>query len=400
MEEQENKINIVNRVHLPIGAKAIIDSNYKKNSKKDFKEHYYYLAGVITWTSLVDQRYKNDSNPSIPINWKVITSVISRDKALDIFKDLQNWGVLELVKNYSALCELSKRYKFNPDLDRSKIVNYVIKDKLINKKLDAHRIRNERDMIKEGLGDYIRSLKELRIDAEKAKKHVSNHYVVGTNKYQQRMLAILSIEKGDFFYVMDKNGRVHTNITNLAKDLRKFLIRETGELLKEVDITNSQPLFVYCLLKNTGNIDKDEIKKYGELVSTGFYENLNGGDFKDETERGIFKEKVYKMFYGKKWNYKGTLETKFACLFPDITNYIIEQKKVDYKKLANLMQKAEADFIINKCVKEIFKNNGYDFCLSIHDSIVVVESDYEMACTIMKDIFFKKYKTILNLKSK
>ena len=43
-------------------------------------------------------------------------------------------------------------------------------------------------------------------------------------------------------YHQDKYGRVHTNLTNLPKRLRQFLVVD-GSSLSEIDVPNSQPLF-------------------------------------------------------------------------------------------------------------------------------------------------------------
>jgi len=47
----------------------------------------------------------------------------------------------------------------------------------------------------------------------------------------------------------DKQSRVHTNLTNLKADFRKFL-RYEGKVLVELDIRNSQPLIASILIKD------------------------------------------------------------------------------------------------------------------------------------------------------
>jgi len=57
---------------------------------------------------------------------------------------------------------------------------------------------------------------------------------------------IQRIVNGDFFTVVDRFGRFHTNLTNLKATLRPFL-RYRDSHLVNLDIANSQPM-IFCLL--------------------------------------------------------------------------------------------------------------------------------------------------------
>src|SRR5271157_4608063 len=57
---------------------------------------------------------------------------------------------------------------------------------------------------------------------------------------------IQRIVNGDFFTVVDRFGRFHTNLTNLKATLRPFL-RYRDTHLVNLDIANSQPM-IFCLL--------------------------------------------------------------------------------------------------------------------------------------------------------
>ena len=57
---------------------------------------------------------------------------------------------------------------------------------------------------------------------------------------------IQRIVNGDFFTVVDRFGRFHTNLTNLKATLRPFL-RYRDSYLVNLDIANSQPM-IFCVL--------------------------------------------------------------------------------------------------------------------------------------------------------
>ncbi len=57
---------------------------------------------------------------------------------------------------------------------------------------------------------------------------------------------IQRIVNGDFFTVVDRFGRFHTNLTNLKATLRPFLRYQNSHLVN-LDIANSQPM-IFCLL--------------------------------------------------------------------------------------------------------------------------------------------------------
>jgi hypothetical protein len=69
-----------------------------------------------------------------------------------------------------------------------------------------------------------------------------------TNESQ---VAVELIRAGEWRFDVDDYGRVHTNITNLKRSLRKYL-SVRGRRLVNVDIASSQPLFLALLLWGKG----------------------------------------------------------------------------------------------------------------------------------------------------
>ena len=68
--------------------------------------------------------------------------------------------------------------------------------------------------------------------------------------------AIEFIRDKHFFFHLCDYGRVHTNLTNLNGNLRKYLMYK-GESLVNLDIRNSQPLVFASILKDCYEFDGD-----------------------------------------------------------------------------------------------------------------------------------------------
>jgi hypothetical protein len=120
---------------------------------------------------------------------------------------------------------------------------------------------------------------------------------------------------------VDKKGnRVHTNLTNLASDLRSFITYEDRKL-GQVDLKNSQPFLLNLIIKNRINLMKqNEVDEYMQ--------------FKKITEEGVFYEFLMDKFEIKNTNEEARKEFKklfFGRVFFDVN-------RTDLKKEEKLFQ--------------------------------------------------------------
>lgn len=85
---------------------------------------------------------------------------------------------------------------------------------------------------------------------------------------------------------MDSYGRIHTNLTNLSRDLRQFLyLKKDDDYLSQTDIRNSQAFIYSLLLRKLERISKgDPHKEKQELLSKII----------KYTEEGIEEDKIEK----------------------------------------------------------------------------------------------------------
>src|SRR5207249_2059121 len=138
--------------------------------------------------------------------------------------------------------------------------------------------------------------------------------------------------------------------------------------LAELDIRNSQPLFLGLELKERG-IPADH---YLEVVQAGrLYESLAGPL---DVPRDEAKEELLKTFYSKN-GYRSPLKRLFTSMFAEVAEYIKSVKAKDYVRLARMMQRAEARFVIGRVCDRLRKSAPEMFVATIHDSLLVKPED-------------------------
>ena len=230
----------------------------------------------------------------------------------------------------------------------------------------------------------------IKMDFTTASTYNNAFYFTEPDSYNANFYSICNYRDSNYRFHTDKSNRIHTNLTNLKSDFRRFLSVQ-GEKLGQVDIKNSQPLFLYLIIKDNADISDSEKQEYRQLVEEGrfyemFMEKLNlTADKRDEV-----KEMTYKyIFYGESRNMDNRYLNLFREKFPNIMKFINQVKKPDYKQFAILLQKAESRFVIGKVVPEFIQRNttSQEFISTIHDSIVVKASKLNEAKQVMQECF-------------
>ncbi|MBF8457139.1 hypothetical protein IV494_08075 [Kaistella sp. G5-32] len=84
-------------------------------------------------------------------------------------------------------------------------------------------------------------------DSENKLMEARSFYYSGYDFHLQNWRATRNIES---------DNRLHTNLTNLDKDIRKY-VRYQGEEIKSLDIKNSQPYFLILFIEETLNYSKE-----------------------------------------------------------------------------------------------------------------------------------------------
>ena len=93
---------------------------------------------------------------------------------------------------------------------------------------------------------------------------------------------------------------MHTNYTILKSFIRKNCLLIDGEETCEIDIKNSQPLFLTKLIQDSGTkwVNQQEFELFRDLTINGKYYNYIM-DSCNIPNRNLVKEYTYKVLFGR-----------------------------------------------------------------------------------------------------
>lgn len=319
-----------------------------------------------------------------------IWSVIFREKygtKYNYYVDyLRDKGLIVLISDYYRN-KKARTYMINPEflinIKRCKIDDNILMKKTSKEFLTKTLVENNNSTIPLDIRyKLVNYLYEIELDVDSSINYLN--YLKDTDqieirKYFSNLMSIENIGINNIYFKFDNYGRFHSNFTVLKKHIRQNYIKIDGMLTKEVDIKNSQPLFLSVLMKQemtlTKFIEKD-VTQYIELVENGLiYEYIM--EINNINDREKVKEMMYIVMFGTNGDYRKE-NNMFRMMFPTVYDFIKDYKQVndDYKSLSHRLQLLESDFIYNKVVKHIINTYPEMKFFTIHDSIIFPEKYY------------------------
>jgi hypothetical protein len=338
-------------------------------------DQYRWIISSIHYQRCINKHFDPDSY--IPLNFEVLRSILSKRKVTKFIGDLCRWCIIEQDRTWVP-GQRSIGYRLASEFRGLKVKARPLTNRAMIKRLA--RFRHSNTVLKKATGrGYAmvhQSLQSLRIDEKRAMRFIRYHHSTDSDSYNSRLISINLIATRSYFFIIDgKAGRAHHNLTNLAADLRPFLTIN-GQPLSQVDISNSQPLFLHLTLSRAGRIDTEESDRMWDLVRSGqFYDALKPeGQNRDQFKIEIFRDVLFGT--GK---YTTTTTEHFRLLFPTYAEEISHLKKPDYTNLAITLQATEAEVIFD-AVERFGAMTEYQVpILTIHDSLVTTSDHIEEA---------------------
>jgi hypothetical protein len=260
---------------------------------------------------------------------------------------------------------------------------------------DSTFINNAPKHIK-SMGMYYRN--NLAIDADGAIQHTLEKYTNDLQKstspeqeasafkrYSTRIASIRAIENGKKnkslrFNRNSKNNRLDTNLTNMASDLRPFIIG--FDKMANLDLVNSQPVLFNVLLQKyrekATQAQIEELDTFRRLTTSGkWYERLS-------ELYGMNRDKAKKVWmaiaYSKNASFKPQKKI-FKGYFPFISAIIQEVKKTNHANFAIELQKIESNVFIDKICKVLVGEGIIPY--TIHDGLFVPKASTDRTKEIM-----------------
>lgn len=365
------------------------------------RDKYYYFIHKIYEEKLFDCRYEKDS--FIKLHGRTLRSIIGERSYYPIRDNLVSKGIIEVNHNYS-INEFSKSYRLTDTYRGIKHRQIKLIDEKILERIYRHKHSTLINIPPGAEYKFLfNNLHKININHTEAVNFINSNYSYDPDILNSYMISVDYIKEKEFFYHVDKTAnRVHTNVSNLSRELRPFLTYK-GRRLINIDIKNSQPFlfnilisnFIYPLINISPYVATfSDIELYKRLTSEGtFYEYLMRKAGFENMDRGTFKKEFFgKVFFCKssdKYTYK---ETKlFKELFPNVYQIILQYKKNDYKQLAITLQKAESHIMINKVCKRIATDKPEMFISSIHDSLLTTPENKNYVSDVILSEFERNF---------
>ncbi len=185
------------------------------------------------------------------------------------------------------------------------------------------------------------------------------------------------------------SARLHTNVTNLKRQLRAYL-RVAGRWLAEIDIRCCQPLLIGWLAKAAGYVDE----RYLRLCETDLYQFLAD---KLGVPREVVKRQLTQraLFSSNRSKHQQTPVMRlFVQEFPEVARYIrkvkagrkLKQDDKPHNELAKAAQAAEVAFML-KVVARVRRERPGCFLTPIHDSFLCFPDDADYVKVVMSETF-------------
>lgn len=331
----------------------------------------------------------------------------------NVMDQLKAAGLLKLERDYSKGLH-SREYSFVPPF-RTFCCKTIIDPKLVaayernktNRKTKVHR------WLDDILGDSALSFDEesatTEIDRLTESEFNLLHEDCSLDDY--RTILRYSLHKATRLKIHYANQRLelstvdefgfryHHPFTSLPKSFRRF-IRWNGQGMVNVDIRNSQPLFL-CLayVETTKPMTPDWIDYKDRCEKGQLYESLN----QHQIPREEFKEKFFQeiLFATVNTMQSGKFAKEFQTTFPTVFGYILslktatpsrqlrgDDKKRPHRLAAKVLQRAESGFMFDRVIPEL-KERGIKPVIPIHDSILTTPENGPTVQTVIEQEFAK-----------
>jgi hypothetical protein len=329
-----------------------------------------------------------------------LSSVILKDKYGYLYNYYINFlkdsDILRLQKNYLKGSN-SRIYALNDNILTGQILRYKNYDKVLIKKYIIKHLQFELDksgiIEKDIKSKLVSDLYSVQIEFDRSIFYLDSLKNEDIDIYNRNKYSVESINDKHIFYHFDSYGRMHTNFTILKSFIRKNCLLIDGEETCEIDINNSQPLFLCKLIQDSGTrwVKEDEFKLFSILVKGGNYYQYLIDNLKLDCKSEA-KKLTYKVLFGQN-RVNSKPDKLFQSLFPSIHNFIKLYKKEnsDYKILAYDLQKAESNLIFNCIIRRIMNLDPDIKIVTVHDSIIFQKKWKETVSNIFFNEIFEHF---------
>lgn len=310
-------------------------------------------------------------NGFCPISTKTLGKMIGRDFACDSLRKLREIGFVECDNKYFP-GKKAKGYKFTEEIAAIEAVPLQLSQSLTSR-IVAWRNRRSTTSVEAHpshatLWAHLQGLTLHPLAHSKIPlAGIDPQSQLRRDAWRQTAHAV---DCRRWYFTHDpKSGRVFNNLTSLPKVMRRYVLLD-GQPCAEIDIRNSQPLFMAGLYQE----QSEEARCYAEIVTKGqFYEAIHqasGLPF-HSLDRDRLKTSIYSQVLFGRCYPSSALWGGFQRLFPTLSQIIAESKSQDYRQLPIDLQRLEASAMIGKVVPRLTAELPNIPFLTVHDSLLL-----------------------------
>lgn len=338
---------------------VVTDVDYSLLVPKELRSHACVLTHNLFSVIRIDGRGALSS--------EILRKLLGRNSAA-IMQKLEG-TLIELERDYSAGYHC-RFYRFvpgftrfccktitDPLLVRAWFRNTVNRKQPIHRWLDKILAEDKLEFDSDGANEHLDRLTNQEFLALDKSCSMEN-YVAGVRQSIARagnMRTLYLAQSLNLSTVEEFGHRYHTPLTSLPKRRRGYF-RWSGEPLVNVDIRNSQPLFLCLAFAKAGGVIKDDWKRYKDLCERGcLYESLNWSNI----DRAEFKERFFEevLFSKPETVLYKKFTQKFFTEFESVFQFIFDLKNPKPPRAASVTGQVVNGFIVGLTLV----NGGYGY---------------------------------------
>lgn len=244
-------------VKLPDGVLTELDSCLKEHPPTFTydRDNFIYFLGKIFYIPQYNPDLKGMR--LVPIYSKIVREELGRNYKKYI-EYLLNWEFL-VTDNYYIPAKLNpegwgkcKCYGFTAKFAGKSVVKCPIKKRSLLKRMEIWNRKTIENVKSDPILTQIKEfLDKITFDYDGAIRKLDELFKnkkISLVEYDIEMDRCERIKNKDFYIVRDEAGRIHTNLTNISKEIREDYLFIDGEKATGLDIRSCQPALLYALL--------------------------------------------------------------------------------------------------------------------------------------------------------
>ena len=194
-----------------------------------------------------------------------------------------------------------------------------------------------------------------------------------------RRYALERFQDRRIYCFLDTFGRLHSNFTNLPKDLRVLTLLE-GKPIYYLDIKSCFPTLLWTFVENA-----HERVKYRDWIYSGqFYENLMRRVGLELEFRTTFKKEF------NAWINGGNQRDVYHAMraeFPMLFARICMMKQTEYRRVGYSLMQLEATIMLRTALTGFWEKCPGAFAIPLHDAVYTAERSCECLEYLIKTSF-------------